>query len=64
MTWESRKRRAQRRRRQSLRGQGHQVQDPGTLGTCRARQRWWQSQEDRKEEALRAEARARRHYRQ
>ncbi|MFA7329823.1 MAG: hypothetical protein WC326_02000 [Candidatus Delongbacteria bacterium] len=40
MTRESQSRRARRRRRETLRGQSHQMQDPGNLATHRARERW------------------------
>ncbi|MFA7331062.1 MAG: hypothetical protein WC326_08320 [Candidatus Delongbacteria bacterium] len=45
MTRESNLRRAKRRRRETLRGQSHQMQDPGNLATHRARERWDAAQE-------------------
>lgn len=45
MTHESQSRRARRRRRETLRGQSHQMQDPGQLATHRAHERWRAAQE-------------------
>lgn len=51
--------RAKRRRREKLRGQSHQVQDPGNLATHRARARFDASQDDRARLQQKLEALAR-----